>query len=281
MADALVRTDAWLQERVHDLQRRYFADVVGGHPIVARFGRRAVRRWGTIREDHGKAVIAINSLFRFPEVPEVVLDGTIVHELAHYAHGFGSGLPRRVAQPHAGGVVRAELQRRGCLHLERQADGWLLMHWPALCDRYAADLVAVRQRKPNPVWQKVLASNGWRTEADLQALAARTAAAFRLLTYPYPVGWLHATRRQTGMSYRRRSDGMVRLHGLLASPEVPESVLVCEMGLWIVASDGRCVVTELEEAFRNAGLGRAWEEAARFRAKTWPRICRAHHAFWR
>lgn len=280
MAEELFRTNGWLRQRVDALKLRYFADVQGGYPIQAHFGRRSTRRWGTIHAAYGYAVITINSLFRAPEVPEMVIDGTILHELAHYAHGFGSGLPKRYRYPHAGGVVEAELQRRGCLQIERQSDDWLREHWSFICDRYAPDLMAVRQRKPNAAWARVLSGSGWRTEEELAGLALRVARALGEPVCPFRVEWLQATKRQQQMSYRVRGDGRVQLHGLLGSRRVADSVLLCEIGTWIVTPSGRCTMQQLQAAFENAGLAREWQEAERFRAKEWPVMCKAHHVLW-
>ena len=90
------RTDAWLTERVRLLREHHFADVPQGYPIVTRFSTRAKYRLGCICARNSTALIQVNRLYADPFVPVYVVDGTLAHELAHYAHGFGSGLPQRV-----------------------------------------------------------------------------------------------------------------------------------------------------------------------------------------
>ncbi len=281
MPEVRLRSEAWLQDRATGLQARYFADVQGGHPIVARFGRRAVHRWGTIHADHGHAIITLNALFALPDVPEVVLDATIVHELAHYAHGYGSGLRKKHRHPHVGGVVEAELEKRGCLHLDAEANAWLKANWHGILDRYAADLAAVRQRRPNAGWAMYLALPECRHPEELAEIAQRAAAAFGLDACPFRVGWLEATKRQIAMSYRRPSDGLVQLHGLLARRAVPDAVLLCEIGIWLIAPSGRCTASQLTSGFSAAGLTAEWKEAEAYRSKKWPRMCRVHHHLWK
>src|SRR5205814_1734563 len=82
-----------------------FPDVQQGYPITTRFGIRARNRFGSIGAQDKKTIIMVNRLFADPCVPTFVVDGTLVHELAHYAHGFGSGLPKLYSDPHRGGVV--------------------------------------------------------------------------------------------------------------------------------------------------------------------------------
>ncbi|HXG23446.1 MAG TPA: hypothetical protein VNJ09_02735 [Chthonomonadales bacterium] len=98
-----------------------FQDGRSGLPIHVQFGLRAKRRFGSITARKGVCCIIINGLFRHTDVPEYVVDATLAHELAHYVHGFGSGLQRLNAAPHRGGVVDEALRKRGCFHLEQQA----------------------------------------------------------------------------------------------------------------------------------------------------------------
>ncbi|HEV2471285.1 MAG TPA: hypothetical protein VGS41_01385, partial [Chthonomonadales bacterium] len=103
------RTEAWAAARLQALWVGHFSDVAKGFPITTVFARRALHRFGSITARNGRTIITLNRLFADPAVPEYVVDGTIAHELAHYAHGFGSGLPRLYRDPHRGGVVENEL----------------------------------------------------------------------------------------------------------------------------------------------------------------------------
>lgn len=78
---------------------------------------------------HPVTVITINSLFKDENIPEYVVIGTIAHELAHYAHGFHSPLEQRFKTPHAGGVVHAELKKRGLGEIEKESKEWLKKNW--------------------------------------------------------------------------------------------------------------------------------------------------------
>jgi len=66
--------------------------------------------------DNKISFIGINALLQHAQVPEYVLITTIAHELTHYAHGFGSPLPRCYEHPHANNVVERELERREHLY---------------------------------------------------------------------------------------------------------------------------------------------------------------------
>src|SRR5207247_9633129 len=67
------------------LREMHFADVPRGYPITTRFGIRARNRFGSIGSKDRQTIIMVNRLFADPIVPTFVVDGTIVHELAHYA----------------------------------------------------------------------------------------------------------------------------------------------------------------------------------------------------
>jgi hypothetical protein len=88
-------------------------------------------RLGLIRLslDQNTTFIGINSLLQLPQVPDYVLITTIAHELAHYAHGFGSPLPRQHKYPHANGVVERELESRELGECLRCCNRWIDKHW--------------------------------------------------------------------------------------------------------------------------------------------------------
>ncbi len=93
-------------------------------------------RLGVIKlsECQRHTLIGINSLLRLPAVPPLIVEVTIAHELVHYAHGFGSPLPRKYRYPHRGGVVERELRRRGLGEKLAEYSRWLEEHWFPLYD---------------------------------------------------------------------------------------------------------------------------------------------------
>src|SRR5579875_2699348 len=88
---------------------RYFADVPRVNEVQIAYCRPWKSRLGLIRMslDETTSFIGINALLQHELVPEYVLITTVAHELAHYAHGFGSPLPRLYAHPHANNVVNS------------------------------------------------------------------------------------------------------------------------------------------------------------------------------
>jgi len=93
-------------------------------------------RLGMIRlsEDKTISFIGINALLQLAQVPECVLITTIAHELAHYAHGFGSPLPRLCKHPHANNVVDRELERRNLGEYLRNCNEWIDKYWYSFYD---------------------------------------------------------------------------------------------------------------------------------------------------
>jgi hypothetical protein len=93
-------------------------------------------RLGMIRLsiDDVTSFIGINALLQRQQVPECVLITTIAHELTHYAHGFGSPLPRQYRHPHANNVVNRELEKRGLAEYVHLSDAWIDKQWFAFYD---------------------------------------------------------------------------------------------------------------------------------------------------
>lgn len=108
--------------------------------IEIAFGRRAKRRFGSIRMDGGLRArrenrasrITINGVFRDERIPEEIIRATIAHELCHYAHGFCSPLPQKYKHPHQGSVVHRELKGRGLHHLHEYEKIWSKNNWPKI-----------------------------------------------------------------------------------------------------------------------------------------------------
>ncbi len=155
------RDSTWLQQLLDATWDSYFADVPQDNDVRIVFGRRAKRRLGSIMldpHDRTTSIITINGLFRLPEVPEFVIQATLVHELTHYAHGFNSPLAQRQQHPHAGGVMRREFAERGLLQLYLQQKQWLKTEWPDLIAREmpSGRSTTLRSRRtikvPKPFW---------------------------------------------------------------------------------------------------------------------------------
>jgi hypothetical protein len=121
---------------LEDIWRQYFGDITRANMVQIAYGYPWKSRLGLIRMtlDQSVSFIGVNALLQHASVPEYVLITTIAHELAHYAHGFGSPLPRRYAHPHAGNVVNRELERRGLGEYTRRSDQWIDKYWFSLYD---------------------------------------------------------------------------------------------------------------------------------------------------
>ena len=114
----------------------YFSDIPRINSVDIAYCHPWKRRLGLIRLslDSTKSFIGINALLQLREVPEYVLLTTIAHELTHYAHGFGSPLPRIFEHPHANNIVQRELIRRGLGALARKCDDWIDKQWFSFYD---------------------------------------------------------------------------------------------------------------------------------------------------
>jgi hypothetical protein len=156
------RDELWLQELLDQTWDNYFADVPQQNDVRIVFGRRAKRRLGSIsidRHDQNVTVITMNGLFRLPEIPDFVIQATLVHELTHYAHGFNSPLQQRQQHPHAGGVMRREFAERGLLDLYLLQKRWLKENWQVIINRElpstkSRSAVARKVVVPRPFWMR-------------------------------------------------------------------------------------------------------------------------------
>lgn len=279
----LVRDDAWLAERVSLLWEMHFADVPIVYPIHASFGTRARYRFGSIMARNATSIITINRLFADPFVPVFVVDGTIVHELAHYVHGYGSGLPRLYDDPHRGGVVEKELEKRGLGELNEKAAEWREANWDAFYAIRCHDLTSRRTNREEESldrWNAFISRPGSRTEAELRArleiLAVRLGIAPEE-PLPFTIEWLRASRRQSGLSYWFGRSRVVRLHGLLADRRVPAVVVDFELAYWLagrtIGENWKCI----HAALRNAGLETVAEDALRWRRHAWTAFRNRNH----
>jgi len=280
MSTTSLRDNSWLESRLHYLWNTYYQDATLGYPICVTFGPRARYRYGSIYSVGKQCHILVNRLFAHPDVPDYVVDATLAHELAHYVHGYGSGLRKLHAHPHRGGVVDKEMQKRGCFFLEEQALEWRRSHWPAFYAAQAADVTARREerdKRENTRWEMYLSTPGFRTEEHLNARLAQLAPLFGFAEPPFEVRWLLASLRRSGLSYRFNQDETVRLHGALADSSVPASVIDYELSYWLAASAVGGNWRPIEQAMKDAGLWAEAQKAIRWRRTVWPKYCPANH----
>jgi hypothetical protein len=131
-----MRNNEWLQNRLRSLWMKYFSDIRLINQIVISFGVKAKRRLGSIRKDSlGNSVITITGYFKNPEVPDYVIDETIIHELIHYTHGFSSDLKKLHKHPHRGGVIKKEMIERGAENIYEATRKWLDQNWIRIIEK--------------------------------------------------------------------------------------------------------------------------------------------------
>lgn len=111
--------------------QRYFSDVPRKNEVLIAYCAPWKTRLGLIRMtvDESMSFIGVNALLQHHTVPEYLLVTTIAHELVHYAHGFGSPLPRLYTHPHANNVVNKELAKRGLAEYVQLSDEWIDDYW--------------------------------------------------------------------------------------------------------------------------------------------------------
>ncbi len=263
------RSAAWLEVHAAALWQTHFSDVPPGLPLHVKWGIRAYRRFGSIAARSGQSVVRLNALFAKPEVPEFVIDAVLAHEFAHYAHGFGSGLPQKYRHAHRGGVVEAELAARGLLEQDIRADAWLKTQWEAVYQHYCPDLTS---RRPTSAPAPLCPASG-RTLEELTLRLHRHAETLGLP--PYPLGWLASTRRHTGMSYSFPTEKNVRLHPLLADSRVPEVCVDLELIYWLTRFRVGSNWGKIAAFLRERGFQKTLDTALAFKRTRWPRLLKA------
>lgn len=120
-----------------EIWQGHFADVPRANCLEIAYCQPWKRRLGLIRLslDNTTSFIGLNALLQLPQVPEYVLITTIAHELTHYAHGFGSPLPRLYKHPHANNVVKHEMERRDLGETLRLCNEWIDSQWFSFYDK--------------------------------------------------------------------------------------------------------------------------------------------------
>lgn len=123
----LPRDNNWLLSRLDQIWSDYFADIEQVNPVVIKFGRYSKYRLGSIKLNRktARSFITITAMFKNQKIPKEVVDHTLAHELVHYAHGFSSKRARLHKYPHAGGVVKKEMENRGMGHLNKAYQSWI------------------------------------------------------------------------------------------------------------------------------------------------------------
>lgn len=131
------RDNRWLLSRLDYLWSKHFQDVSQTNPIHINFGRFSKYRLGSIKLNRktDRSYITITGMFKSSAVPTEVIDHTIAHELVHFAHGFSSKRARLHKYPHAGGVVKKEMENRGMGYLNKAYGLWVKEYRKQLMSR--------------------------------------------------------------------------------------------------------------------------------------------------
>ena len=132
MVSVSYRDQEWLENLLADIWYQHFRDVEQNNDVMIIWAKRAKRRLGSIEmdsRDGRTSIIKVNRLFQDLVVPEYVIRATIVHEMTHYAHGFGSPHEQKQRHPHSGGVIRKEFAERGLVDLYLKQKRWLKDNW--------------------------------------------------------------------------------------------------------------------------------------------------------
>jgi hypothetical protein len=144
-----MRDNNWLEEKLYEIWENNFNDIPRHNLVVIRFSKKSYRQLGCIKwaknlnkkildiinnnseiyPDKRVSEILITSYFKDLFVPDVVVEGTIAHELCHYAHGFNSPLQQIYNHPHKGGIIKKEMSLRGMIDTYKQANQWLKSNW--------------------------------------------------------------------------------------------------------------------------------------------------------
>lgn len=143
-----MRDDKWLEDTMYEIWEDHFDDIPRKNMVIIRFSKKSSRQLGAISwlknrtrkidkliqdqppsDDPKITLIVITSYFKDELIPIHVVQGTIAHELCHYAHGFSSPLKQIYAHPHKGGIIRKELVNRGLGDVYKGSKKWLKTNW--------------------------------------------------------------------------------------------------------------------------------------------------------
>ena len=271
-----IRTESWLAERIELIWKLHFSNVRRISPIVCNFGIVGKNRFGSISLRNGASVIRLNRLFADPELPLFVLDETLAHELVHYAHGFGSKLPRLYADPHRGGVIDLEMEKRGLTPLHLRAEEWRKAHWDAFHSRKLPG-ASLRKKARNDVnqtlWDRFLTGKDFRKLETLQMRLEEIASGFGFADAPpFDLEWLYASTRQTGLSYSYPKEEIVRIHGVAASRLTPDYVIDFELAYWVAREAVGGNWRSIENVLHAAGYKETTLQAIAWRNSQWNRV---------
>lgn len=140
-----------LQEMLYDIWEEHFSDVPRKNLIIVKYGKYSRQRLGSIKwcqnlkgikgiykhfknehkiqDDKRITLIILTRYFSLPGIPDYVIKTTLAHELVHYTHGFNSPLPKLFKNPHQGGIIKKELDKRGLIEEYRLSEEWLKRNW--------------------------------------------------------------------------------------------------------------------------------------------------------
>lgn len=144
-----------LEQELKGLLSGPFSAMPMANDIQIAFGRNARRRFGSIKmsRDKSASLITINGIFKNEFIPIEIIQATIAHELAHYAHGFCSPLPQKYKHPHQGGVIKKEMEARGLTHLYIFEKKWTKANWAKVV---AEQLPAKPRRRHRPLKRRLV-----------------------------------------------------------------------------------------------------------------------------
>ena len=126
-----MRDNQWLLQITKELWHNHFTDILVKNRILVLFSRRNKRVMGSIKYDRQTKTtyLRINGYFKNEQIPLQVIQATIAHEIAHYAHGFSAPTKKLYRYPHQGGIIREELTQRDLAALEKKSKAWLKKNW--------------------------------------------------------------------------------------------------------------------------------------------------------
>lgn len=277
----IMRDDNWLVERVEQHCLAYFSQLKRLNPIAVKFAIHARNKYGSIQLKGNVSYIRVNHLYALPEVPEFVVDETLIHELIHYSHGFGSTLTKKFLHPHRGGVIEKEFVALGIESLMERASEWRTQHWDALYNTHYAERVqksVQREEQVSDLWENFCIKNQCLQEDSLLKRYAHFHKKLCLESdKAYPVEWLYANQRQNGLSYFYPYAGIVRIHALLAHPKVPRYVLDVELAYWVAHKKYNGNKSEIQNVLHRIGLTQDIHKALDWKAKHWENFRVSNH----